>query len=103
MIKWEFGSHKYYRTNLSDEEKKDIQGITCINFFKNQGPIKWLSIYLYEDGEYVVSLDQLGEAYYESSPDNDRFGKGFQVRLEDPNHVIHFIENNILIDKFFLT
>lgn len=96
-MEWGFGEFKYHRPGLSKLDSKKI--LSMKDFFQNEGEFKWLSIYKYEDGEYVICLDQLGEAYYEGSLDNNRFGK--EIRLEKKTHIIHFIEQYILNDKYF--
>lgn len=99
-IRWCFGNNKYYRRALYESEKKQIKLLKKTKSFKNEGDIRWLSVYHYEDNEYVVCLDQLGEAYFEGSSDNKRFKK--EIRLEKPFHVINFIENYILNDKYYV-
>ena len=99
-IEWD--DDKYFRTPLMECEKKSIQILKKGDFFLNSGHSKWLSVYYYEDGEYVICLDKLGEAYYESSVDNERFGAGFNFRIEDSLHVFMFIDKYIMDDRNFL-
>jgi len=103
LIEWGFGQNKYFRKKLSVRERSNILDIKKGSSFVNEGGVKWLSIYFYEDGEYVVCLDQLGEAYYEGSADNGRFKKTMNIRLEEPKHVILFIDKYVMDDKFFLS
>ena len=101
VIEWQFGKHKNFRRQLTLAEQRAIYHLEPGQKFQNQGEIHWLSVYLYEDGEYVVCLNQLGECYYEGSPDNERFKTNVQFRLENAGHVLLFLKNYILQDKYF--
>lgn len=100
-IEWAYGQNKYYRKPLSEEEKEKILALEKGEYFSTNDLVKWLTVYRYEDGEFVICLDQLGECYYEGSQYNSRFMKN--IRLEQGKHVLLFIHKYISNDKYFLT
>ena len=102
FVTWNFGPNKFFRRIISENERAQIIALGPGERFQNEGNVKWLSVHKYEDGEYLVSLDQLGECYYEQSSDNKRFGENFQIRFEKPEHVIYFLDKTIMDDRFFL-
>lgn len=99
-LHYEYGSNKYFRRNLSEKEKQDIHGLLVDDHIVIDEEFPWMTIYLYNDSEYVVCLNFLGECYYEGSEHNERFG--VNMRLEDSKHVISFIENFINKDVYFI-